>query len=30
MENIALIGRKIIRQYGIQSLVDAPVQFFGD
>ncbi|HCI5300278.1 TPA: hypothetical protein NPM98_005712, partial [Klebsiella pneumoniae] len=24
------LRRKIIRQYGIQSLVDAPVQFFGD
>ncbi|MDV0592625.1 hypothetical protein RZP54_27190 [Raoultella ornithinolytica] len=24
------LRRKITRQYGIQSLVDAPVQFFGD
>ncbi|HHJ4449415.1 TPA: hypothetical protein ACQJMR_005086 [Raoultella ornithinolytica] len=24
------LRRKIIRQYGIQSLVNAPVQFFGD
>ena len=24
------LRRKIIRQYGIQSLVDAPVQYFGE